>query len=854
MAALLAAALVKVIAGLMAWVAVPAGAGAPPASFPPWLHVTHLLVFAASGVLLVTGGRRDRRARLLGTIFVLFASMFADPLLFRAAPFLTGRMVSSARWLFAMQPVAFLPLVQWLFADGFPRAESPLSRWLSPAFFRPLSAAAGVLLFASALVMARTPSGPWSRVAGPLSPGPNGHFWLVVVLLLLPAYAFMISKMSNALPPERRRARLFVAGLLVGLVPLALDVLLAATVPAYSRFVQNPEHRRLLGYLESLFIFVVPVTTGYAVVVDRVLDVRFIIRRAIQYALARYTVLAASAIPLALMVWHVYQHRREPLGDVFAGSSATGWWLLLFAAVALLSLRRALLTAIDQRFFREQYDMRRILAELVQASRRAASTRDLSALVIAEVDRALHVDQLAVLVTDPATGTFRDLRGTLPSLSCSSSLATLVGGAGSPLDVDLSAPASPLQRLPGAERQWLADSGAQLLVPFLGSDDRLLGILLLGDKRSDAPFTHEDRMLLTTAVASAALVLEHRLRVESGAGTPERVEDQEAPALQCARCGWVDDRFVPVCAKCGGAMRDALLPIVLKGKFRVERQLGAGGMGVVYLAHDLTLHRRVALKTLPRVSPEEAAQLRREARSMASLDHANLAVIHGSEGWRGLPVLVLEFLPGGTLADRIRTSRLPPQAVMTLGRDMAGALHHLHRAGLLHRDVKPSNIGFAADGVPKLLDFGLARLLTRVPDAALEPDAVTATASARLALQNAQPGRSSAATRGNLAGTIAYMSPEAIALAAPDPSFDLWSLAVTLFEAATGTNPFAGTDVYDTIHRVTAEGAPDVCDVLPECPEGLARFFRLSLARQRDHRPATALEFAAALDRLGSMR
>ena len=133
-------------------------------------------------------------------------------------------------------------------------------------------------------------------------------------------------------------------------------------------------------------------------------------------------------------------------------------------------------------------------------------------------------------------------------------------------------------------------------------------------------------------------------------------------------------------------------------------------MGVVYKGHDLTLDRVVALKTLPRLSAGEAAQLRREARAMASVEHPHLAHIYGAEAWRGAPVLVLEHLPGGTLADRVTAGAIPIAHVVTAGRAIAQALRHLHGLGMLHRDVKPSNIGYAAGDVPKLMDFGLAKL------------------------------------------------------------------------------------------------------------------------------------------------
>jgi serine/threonine-protein kinase len=155
---------------------------------------------------------------------------------------------------------------------------------------------------------------------------------------------------------------------------------------------------------------------------------------------------------------------------------------------------------------------------------------------------------------------------------------------------------------------------------------------------------------------------------------------------------------------------------VLAGKFEVEQQIGAGGMGVVYRGRDLTLNRPVAMKVLPRVGASAATRLRREARAMAALQHAHLAVIHAMESWRGAPVLVLEYLAGGTLADRIQHGPLPVSDVLSIFIATTDVVRHIHDAGYLHRDIKPSNLGFTLHGAPKLLDFGLAQMIADVSE------------------------------------------------------------------------------------------------------------------------------------------
>ena len=527
-------------------------------------------------------------------------------------------------------------------------------------------------------------------------------------ILTLPSLALLVAKLRAANPGERRRLAWVVAGIVIGTFPMVVHVLLATTVPRYWAFLGDPAHGRALGIVLTAFTLAIPAATVYAVLVDQVLEVRFIIRRAVQYALARYTVLGLMVALIAGLVSVGYGNRNRPLAELLGSSPLSVAALLLAAAV--LPWRRSLLVAIDRRFFREQYDAHRILVELVDRSRKAHTARDLMTLITSEVDRALHLEHISLLVRDEDSDQLRDPEGRVRGLDVDGPLGLLIAGSPTPLDVDLSSDGSPLGRLPDAEREWLVDASARLIVPLLGAQGRPLGVLTLGDKRSELPFTEEDRNLMTAVAASAAHALQQKMHQESPNPDIPAAPRSHA-ARQCIVCGRVQDRQQPTCHACGSAVQEALLPAVLAGKFEIEQQIGAGGMGVVYRARDLTLSRPVAIKVLPRVLPQAAARLRREARAMAMMQHANLAVIHAMESWRGSPVLVLEYLSGGTLADRIRSGPVPARDVIALGLVIADVLHHVHRAGYLHRDVKPSNIGYTDDGVAKLLDFGLVRLV-----------------------------------------------------------------------------------------------------------------------------------------------
>jgi serine/threonine protein kinase len=216
---------------------------------------------------------------------------------------------------------------------------------------------------------------------------------------------------------------------------------------------------------------------------------------------------------------------------------------------------------------------------------------------------------------------------------------------------------------------------------------------------------------------------------------------------------------------------------------------------------------------------------------MASFQHPNLALIYGAETWRGTPLLVVEYLAGGTLADRLRERRRSLAETLEVGLIVLNVLERCHGAGVLHRDIKPSNIGYTAEDAPKLLDFGLAQLIDETQVAGREM---------------------SASGEGSLpfAGTPLYMSPEAIAGAPPDPSFDLWGLAAVLYEALTGRAAFRSSSRAETLARIRVGAAPDPRELCAEIRPAVARFLKDALARDRRRRPANVAEFRQRLNAL----
>ena len=226
------------------------------------------------------------------------------------------------------------------------------------------------------------------------------------------------------------------------------------------------------------------------------------------------------------------------------------------------------------------------------------------------------------------------------------------------------------------------------------------------------------------------------------------------------------------------------------GHYDVTALIGEGGMGQVYQATDTKLKRQVALKILPEAfatDPDRLARFQREAQVLASLNHPNIAQIHGIEEDEGTRALVLELVEGPTLADRISKGPIPLDEALPIAKQIAEALEAAHEAGVIHRDLKPANIKVREDGTVKVLDFGLAKALDPNPEG--DP--------------SQSPTLTAAATQmGVIMGTAAYMSPEQAKGKSVDKRADIWSFGVVLFEMLTGQHLFSGETVSETLAAV----------------------------------------------------
>jgi len=277
----------------------------------------------------------------------------------------------------------------------------------------------------------------------------------------------------------------------------------------------------------------------------------------------------------------------------------------------------------------------------------------------------------------------------------------------------------------------------------------------------------------------------------------------------------------------------SLAPYTRLGRYEIRSQLGAGGMGEVYLASDTVLGREVALKVLPpefASQPQRLARFLREARAASALNHPNILTVFDAGEQSGTHYIVTEVVDGVTLRDWVRDDRPSLIELAEAVRQAALALGAAHQAGVVHRDVKPENLMRRRDGFVKVLDFGIAKALAPLGPAGVPPDphAVTQT--------------------GMVLGTVRYMSPEQASGSAVDGRTDVWSLGVVLYELASGRPPFDRESMTATLVDIVSREPAPLSSLVPHAPESLCHVVGRALRKERGERYASATEMAEALE------
>ncbi|NKB87185.1 MAG: protein kinase [Acidobacteria bacterium] len=275
------------------------------------------------------------------------------------------------------------------------------------------------------------------------------------------------------------------------------------------------------------------------------------------------------------------------------------------------------------------------------------------------------------------------------------------------------------------------------------------------------------------------------------------------------------------------------------GPYEIQSQLGAGGMGEVYLAQDARLGRQVAIKVLPEeyaTDPERLARFEQEARAAAALNHPNIAIVHDVGESEGTHFIVQELLEGRSLREELADSQLKLERALALGAEVAAGLAGAHEAGIVHRDLKPDNIFVTPGGNAKVLAFGLAKLT----EAAAGPDSGSMSPTAL------------GTSAGQVMGTAGYMSPEQVDGSDVDRRADVFALGCVLYEMVAGRRAFAGKSLIDTLHAIAREEPTSLLELEPRLPVELQRIAGKCLEKDPADRYQHVGETAADLRALAN--
>ncbi|MDT8342110.1 MAG: protein kinase [Longimicrobiales bacterium] len=578
-------------------------------------------------------------------------------------------------------------------------------------------------------------------------------------------------------PQKRRRIRWVMIGSAVALVPLFLwaGVAQAGALAAPGESPVPPDVRRAVDLFVNAVTVVIPVTVAYAVVKHRIFDISVVIRRGLQYLLARRALQAMLGLPILVLLVTAVTHRDDTIEELVAGNLG---YLVVIAATGLsLRYRDRLTHWLDRRFFREQYDRELVLQRVMDDLVWAREPAEVSALVRTEVEAALHPSEVRLWFEgDPDR----------PPEELLTRLAGRDRGRVRPLATgEASGEALP-------DRICVA-------VPFLNSEERLDGLLLLGEKRSQEPYSPGDLSLLGALARQAAVVRENLLlRQRIGDERRVRVDvlahlhpDRANLVKECPTCGTCYDSGVERCARDGREL-DLSLPVtrVVADRYRLDRLIGRGGMGAVYEALDLRLRRRVAIKFLlgQTLGREQALRrFRREARAIAAIRHPNIVEVfdYGSLEPHGA-FLVMERIWGVTLREELdRRSPLSGAGAAEWFEPILNGVAAAHEEGVIHRDLKPENVvrSRPEPGPPvvRILDFGVAKVR---PTGTMDGN-LTAT--------------------GVVVGTSGYMSPEQLRGQDVDERSDIFAIGVMVAEAVAGRRPFTGATFDELLLAILLE-------------------------------------------------
>jgi hypothetical protein len=623
---------------------------------------------------------------------------------------------------------------------------------------------------------------------------------------------------------EKRRMRVLVVGSVVGAIGGMPVVLLYWQTSANN--LGQPLLASPFAPFGTLLFLALPLSFAYAILRHRLFDLRLMIRQSLRYVMARRALIGLVPALLIVLGTDLVAHGDEAVSAVLRHRA---WIYLTLVGLAVVARLRQheWLDSLDRRFFRERYSAQRLLRQLAEHVQLATSLESVAPTVVSRIQEALHPASVALLVREADGRRYRTIASThqdgiARELDAENKVLALARLVGKPLEITGSETEWLARKMPIADVCSIQAAAIDLIVPVASVGGDAPALFALGPKRSEEPYSDDDSELLMAIAQNLALRL-------SGVGvTLPRGDDRFE---ECPTCGGCYSSGTGRCCWDGALLAHVIAPRLLARRYQLERRLGRGGMGTVYVALDTLLDRHVAVKLVREDLvgiPGALARFQREARMAAAFSHPNVVTVYdfGVAGTHAF--LVMELLDGRTLRDALHSAqRIECHRALSILRDVTSAVEAAHGRQLVHRDLKPENIGLVSHGPgerAKVLDFGLAKFLAPLGG---DPMMSQATSTA-------------------VFGTPLYMSPEQLRGEDPDPTWDLWALAVIAFEMLCGSHPFASVTPFSGIRVHDAASSDPRFQTLPS---GCQAFFTRALALDRAARPSSAASFFDEFER-----
>jgi len=778
------------------------------------IFLAYKLITLLIGLFVVFNRPRDFVSRLGGWVLVVMATVFEG--------FQWGLSAATRNLpLFLAVPVMLVyvsaafrtPLLAAFFCL-YPKRLF-VNRWLWTAFWvGPIAATLyalylfGLTIYNPDHLTALTP--PWVL----LVVGVQSLAYLAAVLVVLPLSYWKLETVT-----DRRRFRVLVFGALVAMVfylPRVIGTSLIHLSPAFYQFFDSP----YVYMVCTVGMLIFPMSFAYAILKQRLFDLRVIIRRGVQYALARRVLLAIPVLAIGLLVGTLVAQGRQPLFSVL--KLHAGSYVAIAALAALASTQRQKwLSALDRKFFRDKYDAQQLFREIVEEIRRAESVEEVAYQIVGRIAEALHAQGCGLLVRKPGENAYRIVAAAPPGslstdLPATNKLIPLVRMLECPVPITQAGTGWLGQQLPQVDKEFLQKARIELLVPVALKEDNTEALLVLGGKLSEEPYSAEDTALLENVAGALALLLMRGSAIQPGRSFEE-----------CLACGRCYDTGTTRCSREGTALTLVATPRMLAGRYRLDLRLGQGGMGKVYRATDMSLNREVAVKMIRDeffADRKAIEKFRQESQLTGSLAHPNVVTVYdfGVEAGQRI-FLVMELLQGITLRQELQSKkRMDAARALELFEGICAGVGAAHARGLIHRDLKPENIFLSRKDVMevvKITDFGIAKTLPQSADETR--DTIT----------------------GVVVGTMKYMSPEQLRGRLASPRWDLWALAVIAYEALCGYAPFVGEDSIMLQAAIMGTNFPPITELLQEAPLRWQKFFESAFAHDEDERAESVAVF-----------